>query len=1270
MPSDTRAPAQQASPATKLTKKNLYTNVATALGLDANDDGDSAYLDNLFAATGYMNANGKIDLDIDTPDTAYTLLMDTASNGVTRNATVVLPRASEYLSKKRRATAAIPRTDDTIDVELEAPDQPRRFIDALNDGDKTRLTGWMNKGKVRDAVMLSATPGEAREALGKLVKGSAKANAQKALDILNEIAPAATTTVDGVTEITDPEELARIQTEINSRQDKPTGEEMLRQQMRTERMDAGTTTADEIGFSTHQSGHPRTSGRPPLEREMRAREAQVAKGFAAFPKVNYLSTFADAPQPVRERAKLEGHDGRDVRAFFHRGQIYINREAIGNMVEFEEALLHEGFHLGLRQRFSGETTVQVLDNAVDSVGGWDGIISMAEELGTADRLRPYVDGLQRVMDRDPEWTQRRANRMLLEEALAPLSETKTLPKSPLFDRFKNILASAMRRLRFNEIANSLERSTSAAGTAHRILTMANKGLVVGKQAGQYDNGFSVAWDSLKNIKPDDVKPTLRKLKDVKGNAVKLKDATAKGLAHIRLSSVKAIIAMFSPELADKMHKLVLASERRKAQEINKLFTILGSSTLAEESTNRVYETFAYQTSDEKARATLNDAEYELFSKLRSFSNNIMESYIRPIAEAKFRATVNSIKDIPDDDGRIDKLARAVGRSFRPLVDKEGNAVQTTATIGYVIDTATGEMRQVPIGSGVATHVLKEEMDNFAPRIYDYETLRRNKQQFIQDMIDRPNNDIDDAEEAERIYNIIMGSEGKTYLDPNEILLDTPHGHLRSRKVHLSNYALRGYIDASPDAMAAYLNQIVHHSMFTQEFGAFESDGYTVRALTKDTSLAKLLNDPNISQDDKAMLGEAVAHALRMDLGKGNQALRAPFAWLKALTSLFTMYTIVPMSLSEVAYMSSTQNTANKRAIARRIMAKHFKDGMKAIFSESPTRAQQQARMESMGLIFTRVADKVSHDMENLAAAQGLEGKANKFRNKAYSAFGAHGWARFVGTMAADIADEMMMENVRLLDDPNADKDDVAKANFELEKFGITADELRSWRDMGKPTVNEAADEKSAQLASRVADALYRYQITMATKPDSMTETTWAKTPVGGLVWLFKSFFYATGKNILPRYLENRKADGSVDIAGTGLQLMEMAIIGAAASALGMFAAHAIKYGIPSEILDIKQPPFSLTNPDIGAGTKLFEIGTNAATALTGLYPFATALERPGGVFDLSNIAVPIGFAEKFLDVDNYPKLATQLGIAGSFYMAGTAYENYQEKRKQGVDKQQ
>lgn len=108
-------------------------------------------------------------------------------------------------------------------------------------------------------------------------------------------------------------------------------------------------------------------------------------------EIKAVDSFAAFPDEVKAHAKREGHDGKNVEGVFHKGAIYVNREALANAAEVERVIFHELYgHYGLRKMFGG-TTQQAMGSLYLAVGGAKGINELSKKHGVD--LRHYAKGL-------------------------------------------------------------------------------------------------------------------------------------------------------------------------------------------------------------------------------------------------------------------------------------------------------------------------------------------------------------------------------------------------------------------------------------------------------------------------------------------------------------------------------------------------------------------------------------------------------------------------------------------------------------------------------------------------------------------------------------------------------------------------------------------------------------------------------------------------------------------------------------------------------------
>jgi len=150
---------------------------------------------------------------------------------------------------------------------------------------------------------------------------------------------------------------------------------------------------------------------------------RVAPFLKGADGVTVVDTFRDLPAAIQDDAKKQDAGDGDVEGVFHKGKVYLVRDAIVSEEHAETVLLHELTHRGMDVIYGNKGVNAAMRKLYMAMGSSKGLNRIAKDLGID--LKPYREGLSSTF---PDGTQRyskeqRAN-ILVEEVIAHQGELK------------------------------------------------------------------------------------------------------------------------------------------------------------------------------------------------------------------------------------------------------------------------------------------------------------------------------------------------------------------------------------------------------------------------------------------------------------------------------------------------------------------------------------------------------------------------------------------------------------------------------------------------------------------------------------------------------------------------------------------------------------------------------------------------------------------------------------------------------------------------------
>lgn len=1097
---------------------------------------------------------------------------------------------------------------------------------------------------------------------------------------------------NAVTEINDPAELARIAAELEANAKTKASlstssdklEQIEKESYRNKKLSSTTvqeetpldTNVDKEGFSTVADD---TTGDALLRREVRVLAENILSEFTTPPNIEVILNLSKAPASVKQAAEKAGFDGTtaQVKGFFHKGTMYIVSSAHTNKDSVERTVYHEAFHLGLRQAVSPRKLMAILNAAIDQMGGKEGIIKFAKQMGTYDRLVPYI---QKYDDDVANGTRSRqsADRMLLEETLAPLAETRSVPKLSGLSKFLGAVARALEAVGAVKPA-AWVRKWSPKLVAQAFLDLANRGLDNGTVADTPDKdaGFmavtspSQLSDSAKRTykgikqKAEDTQAAVNKLPYrtfIRRLATALSAMGGKGAvftARQLVSSTKGMLTSLAdsfetsgkPELAGKLRGMMTRLESITAKQDTIANEFLGKAFrsmehLPEASQKKTWEVFQLELTPEQAANRLNAEEMQAYRGLRDTFNKFFDRVMRPAYEREANIL------LADGNDTVSVMELAVGMG------------------DYVI--RAGQFERVAQGQG--THRLTNYRANYSPRIYDREKIRANQEQFVKDIAARTGMS---EEQATNLFDDIMDdTTNVSQIGQAPVVGMGKTGSQKARKINLPNAVFDGYLSKDLGAvLPVYLNRTVQHSLFTQEFGRMQTAADGSLRMTTGNEWAEIHNA--IDSEDDRVVFRRIMNTVTSRTGLTDSSLaRTASSGLRAFGSIMMMSLILLKSLGDVAWIAA----AGKNGIERQASRQALKDIVNAMMKGEKARSVAANRIfyQHAGLVTNAVMDRTLADLTDVASTEGWEGKFNRATTKFYQRTGIHHLTTILRNVALDAGQIAVDHSIAILADANTTEKEKADAKDTLARFGVDSNKWNLWKNAGKPTVEQAMESGNPELAAAAENAittLTKFRNSHVAHPTQLDKTLWADNAIGKLFWQFHGYFYALQNNVMTGFFDN-----IMDHKG-GEAFKQMAIyipVALVVGGAGLYAAHALQYAAPAAFWGDPLPPHSMTGMDFGEAA----IEALKYTALSGFSAesWSTAATMPGGFMDVTNLAPSVGLFTRTLDVDslssapedllgNAKSLADNLLYAAAVYKVwGPGSDKIMEARQREIER--
>jgi len=157
--------------------------------------------------------------------------------------------------------------------------------------------------------------------------------------------------------------------------------------------------------------------------ELDAVVSRIAPFLKAAKGVTVVDTFNDLPAAIQKDAQKQGAGDGDVEGVFHKGKVYLVRDAIVSVEHAETVLFHELTHRGMDVIYGNKGVNIALNKLYLAIGGSKGLNRIANELGI--NLKEYRKGLSATYpDGTPKYSKALRTNILVEELIAHEGELK------------------------------------------------------------------------------------------------------------------------------------------------------------------------------------------------------------------------------------------------------------------------------------------------------------------------------------------------------------------------------------------------------------------------------------------------------------------------------------------------------------------------------------------------------------------------------------------------------------------------------------------------------------------------------------------------------------------------------------------------------------------------------------------------------------------------------------------------------------------------------
>jgi hypothetical protein len=806
-------------------------------------------------------------------------------------------------------------------------------------------------------------------------------------------------------------------------------------------------------------------------------------------------------------------------------------------------------------------------------------------------------------------------------------------------------------------------------------------------------------------------PIRKKLSDIMDAVNGFLSRSGFGLAaYSFLAANTAVIRVVSPEIADRVSAALKRAKDDQRSAVSLIMMTMSESMdrhkLSDADRTKAMEAITGEI-DEARLVEMYGKDSKIVDvarETRTALRKVYDDLVQPIFLGRAQADLEKAYQTKGDSDAVGKAAAKAVRDHLQLLSEPAdieNAIRKGKNFFVVnADNKIVKVDGVPTTGQVFT--LKHDRGhNHFPRVFDYDAIMRDKQGFIKQLMSATREDgtpfVEDEKAAESIFNDLTANPDYYYQ------LDAVHsaepigapvsGREKARKYNLPNFVFGKYIKQDVATIVpVYMSQLMNSAAFLEAFGPMDMDADGNMDLRDDSNeIARMLNSiPDASIRQKVKRAVDASFNPNYQGARWSTEMRVAASAAQFAAAIAFMPLIVLSSLPEFANHIAAGRTALERDIAKKVMWKTITN----VFSEKgrASNAMMRYRMESLGIISSELVDHAMHGISQAQEIMGVEGWLKSKTGDFYRRTGITRYTSFQEMLAGTIALESLRTASKALLSNETNVYDKQQAVSTLVRFtGVQPDafanmpqadkvaaakklaqQVSVWEQGGEQSIfdGDTAEQKEANRAVNLAiNEGVRVRVAHANAGDV---PFYFNDPLGKVVGQFKRFFYGATANILPNLTANLQ-DGEY---GEGAkQMLWFAGIGIPAAAIGLMAAHAVKYAAATEIgnaftgANNPQTPFSVWQHDKDFATNLLTESTiYATTGMLAATPYYGIMERPGGLLEPLNWAASAGLVNTMW---NKPEsLVDNAALAAMMWYGGEKMSAQLDKRyKERIDSQ-
>lgn len=215
-----------------------------------------------------------------------------------------------------------------------------------------------------------------------------------------------------------------------------------------ETLETRETESGVVLFSEQNS-----AGRP-ISKEAATRIIERIQANTPSVRIHLVDSFDSMPDEIVGLSNRQSVDGSRVRGVYHRGEIWLNRQALNSEAAVEQTIFHELYgHHGLGLIF-GRATRQAMGKLYLRLGGIQGVRKLAEKHDV--NLERYIQRHAKAV-KSGGLTREAAQSILAEELLAHIAQDSRPSIKRAFQEFIGALRAKLREMGFLQLS---EVSTS------------------------------------------------------------------------------------------------------------------------------------------------------------------------------------------------------------------------------------------------------------------------------------------------------------------------------------------------------------------------------------------------------------------------------------------------------------------------------------------------------------------------------------------------------------------------------------------------------------------------------------------------------------------------------------------------------------------------------------------------------------------------------------------------------------------------------------------